>query len=74
MDAGELLREARVRSGMSQREIAAVLHLTPAGVALAEKRGDRITVRRARDHLAAMGFELHLMVRRRADARPAEPA
>jgi transcriptional regulator with XRE-family HTH domain len=68
MTAGELLREARERSGMKQREIAAVLGLTASGVALAEARGDRLTVRRVRDHLAAMGYELHLMVTRRSDA------
>lgn len=53
---------------MRQREIAELLHTTPAAVSLAEKRGDRMTIRRVREHLAVMGFDLYLMVKARDDA------
>lgn len=66
--ASDLLREARLRTGMRQREIAELLHTTPAAVSLAEKRGDRMTIRRVREHLAVMGFDLYLMVKARDDA------
>jgi transcriptional regulator with XRE-family HTH domain len=67
MTAGELLREARWRSGMSQRQIAAAMFVTYPAVYSAEHRGDGITVRRVRAQLAAMGYDLHLMVTKRDD-------
>jgi transcriptional regulator with XRE-family HTH domain len=64
MTAGDLLREARERSGLRGREIAARLGVSTPAISLAEHRGDRLTVRRLRDQLEACGYELHLMVRR----------
>jgi transcriptional regulator with XRE-family HTH domain len=66
MNAGELLRSARLKEGLSQAALARRLEVSQPAVARLEAAGDAITASTLRRTLGALGRSLEL----RAPARP----
>lgn len=61
--AGELLREARVKKGLTQKELAERADTTQASIARWEGGKDSLTVHQLGKMLGAMDFELELRAR-----------
>jgi transcriptional regulator with XRE-family HTH domain len=68
MRAGDLIREARRRAGLTQRELAERLGTTQSAVARLERGGTEPSYERVRDAVRACGLELVPQLLRADDA------
>jgi transcriptional regulator with XRE-family HTH domain len=65
MNPDGLLRRARAHQGVTQQELAALLHVNPTSVSDAERRGESTTVGLLARYGEAMGLTLVLAYRDR---------
>ena len=59
-DLAELLRDERIRAGITQRQLALRMGTTQPAIAALERRGANVTMRTVADAFDALGLELQV--------------
>src|SRR6478752_2362364 len=60
LDLAELLRDERIRAGITQRQLALRMGTTQPAIAALERRGANVTMRTVADAFDALGLELEV--------------